>query len=121
MKHDNSTLEPLTILIPYKRRVWITGFLKTTISSGLIATGIVSIFAGIIDHPLLRGYHEIGILVGLLAISLAIIIITVIDQYDEQKKKEELEIIDGKIEDKAEEIARELVDKELEKIREECK
>lgn len=121
MKHNKTTLKPLTIQIPYRRRVWITGFLKTTISSGLIATGIVSIFAGIIDHPLLKGYHEIGILVGMIAIGLAIILITFIDQYDEKKKKEELEIIDSKIEDKAEEVARKLVDKELEKILEECK
>lgn len=61
MKHD---IKPLIEVIPYRRRVWIAGFLKTTISSGLIATGIVSIFAGIIDHPLLKGYHEIGIMVG---------------------------------------------------------
>ncbi|MBZ9569984.1 hypothetical protein KQY27_00225 [Methanobrevibacter sp. TMH8] len=121
MKHDNSTLEPLTTLIPYRRRVWITGFLKTTINSGLIATGIVSIFAGIIDHPLLRGYHEIGIIVGSVAIGLAIIIIYFIDYYDEKKKKEELNIIDTKIEKKAKEVARELVDNELEKILEECK
>lgn len=118
MKHE---IKPLIKQIPYRRRVWITGFLKTTISSGLIATGIVSIFAGIIDHPLLKGYHEIGILVGATSIGLAIILITMIDQYDEKKKKEELEIIDSKIEDKAEQVAKRLVDKELEKILEECK
>lgn len=44
-----------------------------------------------------------------------------IDHYDEKKKKEELEIIDSKIEDKAEEVAKKLVDKELEKILEGCK
>ncbi|MBF4469175.1 MAG: hypothetical protein ISP01_07190 [Methanobrevibacter arboriphilus] len=118
MKHE---IKPLIEEIPYRQRVWITGFLKTTISSGLIATGIVSIFAGIIDHPLLKGYHEIGILVGATSIGLSIILITFIDHYDEKKKKEELEIIDSKIEDKAEEVARKLVDKELEKILEECK
>ena len=118
MKHE---IKPLIEEIPYRQRVWITGFLKTTISSGLIATGIVSIFAGIIDHPLFQGYDEIGIIVGVISIGLAIILITMIDQYNEKKKKEELEIIDSKIEDKAEEVAKKLVDKELEKILEECK
>lgn len=122
MKNNNIDIsKPLNEIISYQKRVWVTGFLKTTISSGLIATGIVSIFAGIIDHPFLKGFHEIGILVGMIAIGLAIILITFIDQYDEKKKKEELEIIDSKIEDKAEEVAKELVNKELEKILEECK
>nr|WP_302577825.1 hypothetical protein [Methanobrevibacter arboriphilus] len=122
MKNNNIDIsKPLNEIISYQKRVWVTGFLKTTISSGLIATGIVSIFAGIIDHPLLEKFNEIGIILGLISIGIAIILITLIDNYDEQKKKEELEIIDCKIEGKAEEIAKKLVDKELEKILEECK
>lgn len=52
-------------LIPYRRTVWMTGFLKTTIS--------------------------------------AIIIVTLIDKWKEQKKKEELEIIDKRAAEIAEE------------------
>jgi hypothetical protein len=123
--------------IPYKKTIWVFGFVKTTISGSLISTGVVLIFNGITNHPLFRGWNEVAIFSGALAIASAIIVIASIDKWKEKKKKEELATIDKKFEDErksmnaereqmkidfrddAIEIARELVEKELEKLKEE--
>lgn len=93
----------LTELIPYRRTVWMTGFLKTTISASLISTGVVLLFNSITNHPLFDGYRETGIVVGITCILLAIFIVTLIDKWKEEKKKEELEIIDKRAAEIAEE------------------
>lgn len=96
----------LTEIIPYKKTVWITGFLKTTLSSALISTGVVLILNGIAEHPLLSSkWTELDILVGFIAIIFAIFIIILIDSWKERKKKEELESIQALIDNKAEDIA----------------
>lgn len=123
--------------IPYKKTIWIFGFVKTTISGSLISTGVVLIFNGITQHPMFRGWNEVAIVVGALAILSAIIVIASIDRWKEKKKREELATIDKKFaderktmdaereqmkidfRDEAIEIARELVEKELEKLKEE--
>jgi hypothetical protein len=121
--------------IPYQRTVWIYGFVKTTLSGAFISTGVVLLFNGITNHPLFRGWNEIAIVVGILAILIAIGIIYTIDKWKEVKKREELEIIQKKFEDErktivaereqmkiefhdeAVEIAKKLVETELEKIK----
>ena len=87
----------------------MTGFLKTTISSSLIATGVLFLFTGITDHPLFQGWHEVSIIVGALMIFLAIIIVVAIDNWKDQKKKEELETINAHIDERAIEIAEEKI------------
>ena len=122
--------------IPYRKIVWIYGFVKTTLSGAFISTGVVLLFNGITNHPLFRGWNEIAIVVGILAILIAIGIIYTIDKWKEVKKREELEIIQKKFEDErkatvaereqmkiefhdeAVEIAKKLVECELEKIKE---
>ena len=122
--------------IPYQRTVWIYGFVKTTLSGAFISTGVVLLFNGITNHPMFRGWNEIAIVVGILAILIAIGIIYTIDKWKEVKKREELEIIQKKFEDErkatvaereqmkiefhdeAVEIAKKLVECELEKIKE---
>jgi len=99
----------LTEKIPYRRTVWVTGFLKTTISSSLIATGVLFLFTGITDHPLFKGCHEISIIVGAIMILLAILIVVLIDQWKDQRKKEELDIINKHIDERAIEIAEEKI------------
>lgn len=92
--------------IPYKKTVWVTGFLKTTLSSALISTGVVLITNGITNHPLLSSkWTEPDILLGVFAILFAIFLVTIIDKWKEEKKKEELESIEAYINDKAKEIA----------------
>ena len=102
--------------IPYRRTVWVTGFLKTTISSNLIATGVLFLFTGITNHPLVQGWHEISIFVGALMIILAIIIVVWIDQWKETKKKEELETINEHIEERAIKIAEEKILEAMENL-----
>ena len=94
----------------------MTGFLKTTLSSSLIATGVVLLFNGITNHPLFHGWNEISIIIGALMILLAIIIVIIIDQWKDQKKKEELEIINTHIDQRAMEIAEEKIQKAMDKL-----
>lgn len=106
----------LTEIIPYKKTVWITGFLKTTLSSALISTGVVLILNGIAEHPLLSSkWTELDILVGFIAI-FAIVIIILIDSWKERKKKEELESIQALIDNKAEDIATKKVISKLKEL-----
>lgn len=94
----------------------MTGFLKTTLSSSLIATGVVLLFNGITNHPLFHGWDEIAIIVGALMIILAILIVVVIDQWKDQKKKEELETINEHIDERAIEIAEEKILEAMENL-----
>ena len=91
------TSKPLQEKIPYRRTVWVTGFLKTTISTSLISTGVVLLFNGITDHPLFNQWSETAIIVGALMILIAIISVVLIDQWKDQRKKEELETINKHI------------------------
>lgn len=101
--------KPLTEKIPYRRTVWVTGFLKTAISSSLISTGVVLIFNGITEHPLFTGFNEIAIILGFAALIIAILVIVIIDNWKDQKKKEELETINKHIDERAIEIAEEKI------------
>lgn len=103
------TSKTLTEKIPYRRTVWVTGFLKTTITNSLIATGVVLLFNGITDHPLFNQWNEIAIIVGASMILSAIIIVVAIDHWKDQKKKEELETINEHIDERAIEIAEEKI------------
>ena len=103
---------PLTERIPYRRTVWITGFLKTTISGALISTGVVLLFNSITNHPLFMGWNEIGIVIGSICILLAIAVTTIIDFYKETAKEKELQEIDKR----AEEIEEEKILRAMEKL-----
>ena len=87
----------------------MTGFLKTTLSASLISTGILFLFTGINNHPLFNGWHGASIVVGAIMIILAIGIVMVIDQWKDKKKKEELDIINEHIDERAMEIAEEKI------------
>lgn len=106
---NQMTSKSLTEKIPYRRTVWVTGFLKTAISSSLISTGVVLIFNGITEHPLFTGFNEIAIISGFIALIIAILVIVIIDNWKDQKKKEELETINEHIDERAIEIAEEKI------------
>jgi len=110
-----SMSKPLIETISWRRTIWTYGFVKTTLSGSLISTGVVLIFNGVTEHPLFSGFNEIAIFTGVIAIILAIAVITSIDRYKEKTKKEELEAIDRQIDEKAKRIAEEKV---LEYLRE---
>lgn len=105
MKVMTMTSKKLTEKIPYRRTVWVTGFLKTTISTSLISTGVVLLFNGITEHPLFNTWNEIAIIVGALMILIAVMVVLLIDQWKDQRKKEELNIINEHIDERAIEIA----------------
>ena len=69
-------------------------------------------FNSITNHPLFEGWNEIGIVIGITCILLAIAVTTLIDLYKEAAKKEELQEIDKR----AEEIAEEKILKAMEKL-----
>ena len=108
--------KPLTEKIPYRRTVWVTGFLKTTITNSLIATGVVLLFNGITDHPLFNQWNEIAIIVGALMIFSAIIAVVAIDQWKDKRKKEELDLISEHIDERAVEIAEEKILEAMENL-----
>ncbi|WP_295588786.1 hypothetical protein [uncultured Methanobrevibacter sp.] len=110
--------KPLKEKIPYRRTVWVTGFLKTTISTSLISTGVVLLFNGITEHPLFNEWNEIAIIVGAIMILLAIIVVVLIDQWKDKKKKEELDIINKHIDERAIEIAEEKILEAMNNIKE---
>ncbi len=87
----------------------MTGFLKTALSTSLISTGVLFLFTGITNHPLFNGWHGASIIIGIIMIILAIMIVVVIDKWKDQKKKEELEIINQHIDERAMEIAEEKI------------
>lgn len=109
-------MQPLTCRIPYRKSVWIGGFVKTTLSGALISTGVVLIFNGITNHPMFQGFNEIAIVVGFIALICAILVIISIDKYIEKSKKEELEEIDKQIDERAKHIAEEKVLEYLEQL-----
>lgn len=94
----------------------MTGFLKTTLSSSLIATGVLFLFTGITNHPLFNGWHGASIVVGAIMIMLAIIIVVAIDHWKDQKKKEELETINEHIDERAMKIAEDKILEALENL-----
>lgn len=108
--------ETLPEKIPYRRTVWVTGFLKTTIATSLISTGVVLLFNGITNHPLFNQWSETAILVGTLMIILAIIFVVLIDQWKDQKKREELDIINKHIDERAIQIAEEKIQKAMDTL-----
>ena len=112
MKQSKSLSEK----VPYRRTVWVTGFLKTTITTSLISTGVVLLFNGITEHPLFDQWNEIAIVVGFSMIILAILTVILIDQWKDKKKKEELEIINEHIDERAMEIAEEKIQKAMDKL-----
>ena len=113
------TMKHLYEIIPYRRTVWITGFLKTTVSSAMITTGVVILFNSITEHPYFMEWDEIGIVLGITSITIACVYIAMIDRWKERRKKEELDTIEDYINLKAEEIANMKVLRKLEELEEE--
>lgn len=109
-------MRKLTEIIPYRKTIWTFGFVKTTLSSALISTGVVLIFNGLTNHPLFRGFDEIAIVLGFIAVISAIVIIVSIDKFKEKTKKDELDAIDKQIDERAEFIAERLLIKKLNEL-----
>ena len=84
IKNEHQTT--LTEKIEWRKTLWMFGFVKTTISTSLISTGVVLLFNGITSHPLFTGFNEIAIIVGFLMILGAVVTIITIDRYKEKNR-----------------------------------
>lgn len=102
--------------IPYRRTVWVKNFAKTVTTTTLVSSGIGLLITGMHNGMTNSGFKYIELQVGVICLVIAIIIVTIIDRWAEKKKKEELDIIDKEIDERAEKIAEELVLKHLEEI-----
>ena len=109
----------LTEMIPYRRTVWVKNFAKTVTTTTRISGGIGLLITGLNTQMTNNGFNAVELQLGVICIILAIIIVTIIDHWAEQKKREELEIIDKEIDERAERIAEDLVLKHLQEIEEE--
>ena len=112
------TSPKLTETIPYRKTVWIKNFAKTVTTTTLISSGIGLIITGLSNRMTSKGINNVELQIGIISLITAIIIITIIDKWAEKKKKEELEIIDKAIDERAEEIAEKLVMNHLKEIEE---
>ena len=109
----------LTEMIPYRRTLWIKNFAKTVTTTTLVSSGIGLIITGLNTRMTSKGYNNVELFLGVICIIIAIVIVILIDVWAEQKKREELETIDTTINQRAEEIAEELVMKHLQEIEKE--
>ena len=112
------TSPKLTEIIPYRKTIWIKNFAKTVTTTTLVSSGIGLIITGLNTRMTNKGFSDVELQLGVLSIIIAIIIVLIIDKWAEKKKKEELDVIDKTINERAEEIAEELVLKHLEEIEE---
>jgi len=110
------TSPKLTEKIPYRKTIWIKNFAKTVTTTTLVSSGIGLIITGLNTRMTNRGFSDVELQLGVLSIIIEIIIVIIIDKWAEKKKKEELETIDKTINEKAEEIAEELVLKHLNEL-----
>ena len=107
-------MKSLTETIPYRRTVWVKNFAKTVTTTTLVSSGIGLIITGLTNRLHNRGYSDVELVLGVLAIIIAIIIVIIIDRWAEQKKREELEAIETQIDEKAGKIAQDLIIKHME-------
>lgn len=116
MKMKLMTSKPLTEQIPYRKVIWVFGFAKTISSTTLITLGIGLLIDGISNHLRWRGYNQVELRIGILALTIGVIIVILIDIWKNKKKREELEIIDKTIDEKANEIAERKILEAMEKL-----
>lgn len=93
-KINNNQIVNLLEDLPIKKDLWLKNFIKSAVSTTLIALAINFIFNGFMEHP--RNFEEI--LLGVIAFLLAIVVIFVIDSYHQKVRELELRSIDSNCE-----------------------
>lgn len=116
---DDKTLPRLKHVLPWRKGIWVFGCLKSTLSSAFMSIGIAVIITGLNKNPITIHGQQLPITTGILFILAAMLVIVIIDRWKEKQKEEELDIIDGQIYAMSHLIAEELVQKELNKIKDE--
>ena len=105
----------LTEIIPWRKTFWVKNYAKTITTTTLVSSGIGLIITGLSTRMTNKGFSDVELQLGVISIALAIVITLIIDKWAETRKKEELELIDKTIDDRARQIAEEKV---LEYLRE---
>lgn len=115
IEHKIDVGEPINLIddLPVKKDLWLKNFVKSAVSTTLIALSINFFFNGFMEHP--RNFEEI--LLGIIAFLLAIVIIFVIDSYHQKVREMELKSIDSnqKINSLTEEYLDEVIEKVIKK------
>lgn len=125
------TSKTLEEKVPYRKAIWVFGFVKTNVSSVLISSGVTILLSSLLTSSIFHNYRYYGVFLGATAIMLGEIGTIAIDRWKEKDKKKELKIIDKHIEENKKEvmlereelekeaaiIAHELIEKELEKTK----
>lgn len=106
----------LTEIIPWRKTFWVKNYAKTITTTTLVSSGIGLIITGLSTRMTNKGFSDVELQLGVISIALAIVITLIIDKWAETRKKEELELIDKTIDDRAKQIAEEKVLEYLEKI-----
>ena len=100
----------------YRKLFWVKNYVKTITATTLVSTGI----GLIVTANNAFGHHETGAEVELISgascFILALVITFVLDRWSARKNKEMIKDIDNYIDERAEEIAEELVLKHLNEI-----
>lgn len=107
------TSKTLEEKIPYKKGIWVFGFVKTNVSSILISSGVTILLSSLLTSSIFSHYRYYGVFLGATAIILGELGTIALDKWAEKDKKRELELIDEHIEENKKEIL--LEREELEK------
>ena len=106
----------LTEIIPWRKTFWVKNYAKTITTTTLVSSGIGLLITGLSTRMTNKGFSDVELQLGVISIVLAIMITLIIDKWVEIRKKEELELIDKTIDDRARQIAEEKVLEYLNKI-----
>lgn len=115
IEHKIDVGEPIDLMcdLPVKKDLWLKNFVKSAVSTTLIALSINFFFNGFMEHP--KNFEEI--LLGIIAFLLAIVVIFVIDSYHQKVREMELKSIDSnqKLNSLTEDYLNEVVEKVIKK------
>lgn len=109
--NTNRSLE--SRLRKYDNFFWLKNYVKTVSSSTLIGTGIGLLVTGELTRMHNKGISDAELIIGTACIILAFIITLLLDLYLKRKEKEKLHDVEEYIDERAEQIASELVLKHL--------
>lgn len=110
-KIKNKKIVNLLEDLPIKKDLWLKNFIKSAVSTTLIALAINFIFNGF-KHP--RNYEEV--LLGIIAFLLAVVVIFVIDSYHQKVRELELRSIDSNCEVMKTNLTDKYLEEEIDKI-----
>ena len=102
----------------YMMVFWVKNYIKTMTATTLVSSGVGLLITGELTRFHNHGWSNAEIILGIVCVVLAIIVTYVLDYWSARKDREIINDIDTYIDERAEEIAEELVLKHLNEIAE---